>query len=87
MQPRKEPNFSDRLLREVYPLFRLLFPNRPRSFNRCDPRGLLVVIRVLLLEHRNAALAATGINSYGARCREHASQLPQKRSCQRKNAH
>src|SRR5579863_7669546 len=27
VEPRKEPNFSYRLLRMVYPLFRLLFPN------------------------------------------------------------
>lgn len=28
VEPRKEPNFSYRLLRGVYPLFRLLFPNQ-----------------------------------------------------------
>ena len=28
VQPRKEPNFSYRFLRRVYPLFRLLFPNQ-----------------------------------------------------------
>ena len=28
VQPRKEPNFSYRLLRAVYPMFRLLFPNQ-----------------------------------------------------------
>jgi len=28
VQPRREPNFSYRLLRAVYPVFRLLFPNR-----------------------------------------------------------
>jgi hypothetical protein len=27
MEPRKEPNFSYRLLRSVYPVFQLLFPN------------------------------------------------------------
>jgi uncharacterized protein YbjT (DUF2867 family) len=27
VQPRKEPNFSYRLLRGIYPLFRTLFPN------------------------------------------------------------
>jgi hypothetical protein len=26
--PRKEPNFSYRVLRAVYPVFRLLFPNQ-----------------------------------------------------------
>ena len=28
VQPRKEPNFSYRLLRAIYPVFRLLFPNQ-----------------------------------------------------------
>jgi uncharacterized protein YbjT (DUF2867 family) len=28
VEPRKEPNFSYRLLRGVYPVFRLLFPNQ-----------------------------------------------------------
>ena len=28
MEPRKEPNFSYRLLRVIYPAFRVLFPNR-----------------------------------------------------------
>ena len=28
MQPRQEPNFSYRLLRAIYPAFRLLFPNQ-----------------------------------------------------------
>src|SRR4029077_16639268 len=28
VEPRKEPNFSYRLLRAVYPVFRVLFPNR-----------------------------------------------------------
>jgi uncharacterized protein YbjT (DUF2867 family) len=28
VQPRKEPNFSYRLLRAVYPMFRVLFPNQ-----------------------------------------------------------
>ena len=28
VQPRKEPNFSYRMLRAVYPVFRLLFPNQ-----------------------------------------------------------
>ena len=28
MEPRKEPNFSYRLLRAIYPAFRLLFPNQ-----------------------------------------------------------
>lgn len=28
VEPRKEPNFSYRLLRAIYPAFRLLFPNQ-----------------------------------------------------------
>ena len=28
MEPRKEPNFSYRLLRAIYPAFQLLFPNQ-----------------------------------------------------------
>ena len=28
VEPRREPNFSYRLLREIYPLFRVLFPNQ-----------------------------------------------------------
>jgi len=28
VEPRKEPNFSYRLLRGIYPLFRVLFPNQ-----------------------------------------------------------
>ena len=28
VEPRKEPNFSYRLLRAIYPVFRLLFPTR-----------------------------------------------------------
>ena len=28
MEPRKEPNFSYRLLRAIYPAFRMLFPNQ-----------------------------------------------------------
>ena len=28
MEPRKEPNFSYRLMRAIYPVFRVLFPNQ-----------------------------------------------------------
>jgi hypothetical protein len=28
VEPRKEPNFGYRLLRAIYPVFRLLFPNQ-----------------------------------------------------------
>jgi hypothetical protein len=28
VEPRKEPNFSYRLLRGIYPVFRVLFPNQ-----------------------------------------------------------
>lgn len=44
MQPRKEPNFSYRLLRAVYPVFRLLFPNQ---VIRADDLGRAMVDVVL----------------------------------------
>ena len=59
MEPRKEPNFSYRLLRGVYPVFRLLFPNQ---VIRADDlaRGMVEVAvretgkhRTLVLENRD----------------------------------
>jgi hypothetical protein len=44
VQPRKEPNFSYRLIRAVYPLFRLLFPNQ---VIRADDLGWAMVDVVL----------------------------------------
>jgi uncharacterized protein YbjT (DUF2867 family) len=44
VQPRKEPNFSYRLLRVVYPVFRLLFPNQ---VVRADDLGWVMVDVVL----------------------------------------
>jgi uncharacterized protein YbjT (DUF2867 family) len=44
VQPRKEPNFSYRLLRAVYPVFRLLFPNQ---VIRADDLGWAMVDAVL----------------------------------------
>jgi uncharacterized protein YbjT (DUF2867 family) len=41
VQPRKEPNFSYRFLRGVYPLFRLLFPNQ---VIRADDLALAMVV-------------------------------------------
>jgi uncharacterized protein YbjT (DUF2867 family) len=49
VQPRKEPNFSYRFLRGVYPLFRLLFPNQ---VIRADDLALAMVI---------AAVSGTGL--------------------------
>jgi uncharacterized protein YbjT (DUF2867 family) len=40
VEPRKEPNFSYRLLREIYPAFRLLFPNQ---VIRADDLGRVMV--------------------------------------------
>ena len=40
VEPRKEPNFSYRLLREIYPVFRLLFPNQ---VIRADDLALVMV--------------------------------------------
>jgi len=41
VEPRKEPNFSYRLLRAIYPLFRVLFPNQviPADGGGCRPRN------------------------------------------------
>jgi hypothetical protein len=44
VQPRKEPNFSYRLIRAVYPVFRLLFPNQ---VVRADDLGWAMVDVVL----------------------------------------
>ena len=44
VQPRKEPNFSYRLLRALYPVFRLLFPNQ---VIRADDLGWAMVDVVL----------------------------------------
>jgi uncharacterized protein YbjT (DUF2867 family) len=51
VQPRKEPNFSYRFLRGVYPLFRLLFPNQ---VIRADDLALAMVA---------AAVSGTGLRS------------------------
>jgi uncharacterized protein YbjT (DUF2867 family) len=53
VQPRKEPNFSYRLLREVYPLFRLLFPNR---VIRADDLGWAMVDVVVPRARNNQQL-------------------------------
>jgi uncharacterized protein YbjT (DUF2867 family) len=44
VQPRQEPNFSYRLIRELYPVFRLLFPNQ---VIRADDLGWAMVDVVL----------------------------------------
>jgi uncharacterized protein YbjT (DUF2867 family) len=44
VQPRQEPNFSYRLMRAIYPVFRLLFPNR---VIRADDLGWAMVDVVL----------------------------------------
>ena len=38
VEPRKEPNFSYRLLRMIYPVFRALFPNQVISGRRLGAR-------------------------------------------------
>jgi uncharacterized protein YbjT (DUF2867 family) len=40
VEPRKEPNFSYRLLRAIYPAFQLLFPNQ---VTRADDLGRAMV--------------------------------------------
>src|SRR5580692_7150000 len=49
VEPRKEPNFSYRLLRGIYPVFRLLFPNQ---VIRADDLALAMVV---------AAVSGTGL--------------------------
>jgi len=53
VQPRKEPNLSYRLIRAVYPLFRLLFPNQ---VVRADDLGWAMVNIVLRETHEHQCL-------------------------------
>jgi uncharacterized protein YbjT (DUF2867 family) len=53
VQPRKEPNFSYRLIRAVYPLFRLLFPNQ---VVRADDLACAMVNIVLRETHEHQCL-------------------------------
>jgi uncharacterized protein YbjT (DUF2867 family) len=45
VEPRKEPNFSYRLLRGVYPVFRLLFPNQVIRADDLARAMVLVAVR------------------------------------------
>jgi hypothetical protein len=59
VEPRKEPNFSYRLLRAIYPAFRVLFPNQ--VIRADDLAGAMVDVvvrgagerRTLVLENRD----------------------------------
>src|ERR1700683_5479051 len=59
VQPRKEPNFSYRLLRAVYPVFRALFPNQVVPADDLAEAMVDVVVRparerrTLVLENRD----------------------------------
>ena len=59
VEPRKEPNFSYRLLRSVYPVFQLLFPNQVIRSNDLAKSMVDVAIRTgasteqLVLENRD----------------------------------
>ena len=59
VQPRKEPNFSYRLLRAAYPVFRLLFPNQVIRADDLAWAMVDVVLRetqqlqILILENRD----------------------------------
>jgi uncharacterized protein YbjT (DUF2867 family) len=46
VEPRKEPNFSYRLLRGTYPVFRLLFPNQVIRADDLARAMVDVVVRV-----------------------------------------
>jgi uncharacterized protein YbjT (DUF2867 family) len=64
VQPRKEPNFTYRLIRAVYPVFRLLFPNQ---VVRADDLAWAMVDVVLreTQEHRTADSRKPGHPSHG----------------------
>jgi uncharacterized protein YbjT (DUF2867 family) len=53
VEPRNEPNFSYRLLRTVYPVFRVLFPNQ---VIRADDLGRAMVDLVLRQTHERQGL-------------------------------
>ena len=59
VQPRKEPNLSYRLLRAIYPVFRVLFPNQVIRADDLARAMVDVVFRVgqeprsLVLENRD----------------------------------
>jgi len=52
VEPRKEPNFSYRLLRRIYPVFRALFPNQ--AIRADDLARAMVDAAVLRTEHRES---------------------------------
>ena len=59
VEPRKEPNFSYRVLRSIYPVFRMLFPNQviraddlARTMADAAVRGIGAG-RTLVLENRD----------------------------------
>jgi uncharacterized protein YbjT (DUF2867 family) len=72
VEPRKEPNFSYRLLRGIYPAFRVLFPNQ---VIRADDLGRVMVDAVVqgtpprdgpVLENRDIrAMVASGATASG----------------------
>jgi hypothetical protein len=45
VEPRKEPNFSYRLLRAIYPAFRVLFPNQVIPADDLAPAMVDVAVR------------------------------------------
>jgi uncharacterized protein YbjT (DUF2867 family) len=53
VEPRNEPNFSYRLLRTVYPVFRVLFPNQ---VIRADDLARAMVDLVLRQTHERQGL-------------------------------
>ena len=67
MQPRREPTFSYRVLRAIYPVFQLLFPNQviraddlARTMVDAAVRDVKAERQTIVLENRNIrALAAS----------------------------
>jgi hypothetical protein len=70
VEPRKEPNFSYRLLRAIYPAFRVLFPNQVIPDDDLARAMVDVALRgtgereSLVLENRDIrAMANSGLQS------------------------
>ena len=71
VEPRKEPNFSYRLLRTLYPAFRLLFPNQVIRADDLARAMLDVVVREtgqrggLVFENRDIRALVKSLNASG----------------------
>jgi hypothetical protein len=72
VEPRKEPNFSYRLLRAIYPVFRVLFPNQViRADDLARPWWIVLRILVQLPPEECAELLKISITEYEDALSEH----------------